>query len=126
MTRTVLVALIAGLSCALIVTPTTRAASQHAAAERLAIGTPIDREISGRQPHIYELALNAGEYADLVVEQRGIDVAVNLGDSAGTLIAQFDAESRKQGREVVGVVAQSRSVFRVNVRARFPRDAAGR
>src|SRR5437867_5077435 len=127
MTRTLFVSLLAGLSCALIVTPTTRAASQPPeAAARLAIGTPIDREISGRHPHIYELALNAGEYADLVVEQRGIDVAVNLGDSAGTLIAQFDAESRKQGREVVGVVAQSRSVFRVNVRARFPRDAAGR
>ena len=61
MTRTVLISLFAALSCALIAATATRAATQPPeAAARITIGTPIDREISGRQPHTYELALNPG------------------------------------------------------------------
>src|SRR5438045_9391162 len=124
MTRSVLISLLAGLSCALIATPATRAVSQPSdAPTRLAIGTPIDREISGRQQHVYDIALKAGDYADVIVEQRGIDVVVSVGDSAGTLIAQFDAEGRKQGREIVGMVAQSAAAYRVSVRPRYPRYA---
>src|SRR6266849_4396851 len=125
MTRWVLVSLLAGLSSAPIVTPTTRAASQLAEAPvQLAIGTPIDREISGRQQHVYELALKAGEYAGVIVEQRGIDIVLSVRDSSGTLIAEFDAEGRKQGTEFAGVAAQSASGYRVTVRPRYPREPA--
>jgi CHAT domain-containing protein len=93
---------------------------------RLEVGTPIDRAISGRQQHVYEFALKAGEYADVIVEQRGIDVVVSVLDASGNLIAEFDAESRNDGRERAGVVAESASGCRVRIRARFSRAPAGR
>src|SRR5262249_48617841 len=117
---------LAVLSSALIAVSTTRAASQTSdTPAHLEAGTPIEREISGPQDHIYTLALKAGEAADLVVEQRGIDVVVRVGDSAGALIAEFDADALKQGKEVVGVAAEAPTEYRVTVRPRYRRDAAG-
>src|SRR5262252_9286557 len=100
MTRSL--ASLSALSAALIAAPAVRVTSQVPdAAVRLAIGTPIDREISGRERHLYALPLSAGDYVDVVVVQRGIDVVVDVSDSAGTLIAGFDADERKQGMETV-------------------------
>ncbi|MBO0863054.1 MAG: hypothetical protein J2P21_32080, partial [Chloracidobacterium sp.] len=41
-------------------------------------GKPIERELSGGQSHSYIIPMNSGEYLHIVVEQRGIDVAVAL------------------------------------------------
>ena len=45
-------------------------------------GRAIERPIAGGESHVYRLALGAGEYAAIVVEQRGIDIAVQLLDEA--------------------------------------------
>jgi len=93
---------------------------------RLELGTPIEREISGRQQHAYEVTLKPGEYADVIVEQQGIDVVVAVQDAGGKLIAEFDADSGTGGRERAGVVAESASGYRVRIRARYSRAPAGR
>src|SRR5262245_62160915 len=41
-------------------------------------GKPVERELSGGQAHSYKIAMISGQYAHIVVEQRGIDVAVTL------------------------------------------------
>jgi hypothetical protein len=68
--------------CALTTGQPAPAASQVAEiTSRLELGTAIDREISGWQQHVYELALKAGEYAGVIVEQRGIDIVLSVRDS---------------------------------------------
>ena len=62
-------------------------------------GTAVERELQGGQEHLYSLTMAAGEYAGVTVEQRGIDVVVEVRSADGKLIAEFDSESRKQGRE---------------------------
>src|SRR5947207_2051906 len=41
-------------------------------------GRAIERELSGEEKHVYQIALAEGQYASLTVEQRGIDVVVQL------------------------------------------------
>src|SRR5262245_31336650 len=41
-------------------------------------GKPIERELSGGQSHFYKITMISGQYSHIVVEQRGIDVALAL------------------------------------------------
>src|SRR5262245_58941722 len=41
-------------------------------------GKPVERELVGVQSHSYRIKLEAGQYLDAVLEQRGIDVVVTL------------------------------------------------
>ncbi len=124
---TLLAVLISVCGGALIAGQAAPAASQATeTTSRLELGTPIEREISGRQQHTYEIALKAGEYAEVIVEQRGIDVVVSVLDTSGNLIAEFDADSRNDGRERAEVVAASASGYRARIRARYSRAPVGR
>jgi hypothetical protein len=59
------------------------------------------------------VALAAGEYARLTVEQRGVDIAIGILDPAGQVVAEFDSEARRNGTEQVEIVARrSRSTGR--------------
>src|SRR5215472_17119664 len=63
----------------------------------LELGKPLVREIAGSQKHSYQIALARGEYARVVVEQRGVDVVVKSFGIDGKLMAEFrefDSESR--------------------------------
>src|SRR5262245_44662653 len=41
-------------------------------------GKPVERELSGGQSHFYKVGMAAGQYLQVVVSQRGIDVMVAL------------------------------------------------
>ena len=86
-------------------------------------GNAIERPIAAGESHVYRLALAAGEYAAIVVEQRGIDIAVQLLDEGGRVAAEFDSESRKQGRELVGLVADTSRRYEVRVTPKYPKEA---
>jgi len=92
----------------------------------LEVGTPVQRELFRTARHVFEVALNAGEYAHVTVEQRGIDVVVHLLDSAGRTVADFDAESRTVGSESFGVVADAATTYRLEVTAVYQKYARGR
>lgn len=84
---------------------------------RLESGRPIDRELSGGQEHRYEITLAQGQYASVIVEQRGIDVIVRLFGMEGQLIAIFDNEYRNQGEENVELVAEVAGSYWLSVAA---------
>jgi CHAT domain-containing protein/tetratricopeptide (TPR) repeat protein len=87
-------------------------------------GKAIERELSGGQTHAYQISLSAGQSASLTVEQRGIDVVVQLFDPVAKLLAEFDSESRKEGTETVVLVAESAGAYQVRVMAKYPKDTA--
>jgi CHAT domain-containing protein len=88
-------------------------------------GAAVDRQITGGEAHEYRLSLAAGEFAGLTVEQRGIDVVIQVLDPAGKPIAEFDAESRKQGRELAGVVADPAGNYSLRIKPVYSRQAPG-
>ena len=87
----------------------------------------LERTISGSDEHSYRLALAAGEYARLTVEQRGVDIAIRILDPAGEVVAEFDSEARRNGTEQVEIVAPEKPIdWQIRIRPRYPKFPAGR
>ncbi len=80
-------------------------------------GKPVERELSGGQEHIYQIALTDGQYASVVIEQHGIDVAVQLQERDGKVTTNFDSEYRGQGEEKAEIVAEATGSYRLKVQA---------
>ena len=89
-------------------------------------GKAMDREISGKDRDGYALALEAGQFAEVIVKQRGIDIIAELADADGKTLAEFDSESRLQGEErVVAVSGPTAGHYQLNVKAKYSRARAG-
>lgn len=73
-----------------------------------------------------QVTLTKGQYANLVVEQRGVDVVARLFSPDGKLIVELDAESRTQGQESLEVVADATGTYKVVVGAMYKLLPAGR
>lgn len=95
--------------------------------------TPIDlqpastihHETSGKNVDRYSIALTSGQCAQLVVEQRGIDVVVQVIDGQDKVVAEFDADMRPQGRENVIVASNEGATYGIRVKPRYSRAPAG-
>jgi CHAT domain-containing protein/Flp pilus assembly protein TadD len=92
---------------------------------KLELGKPIERELIGGQHHSYQMTLDANQYVSIVVDQRGIDVAVKLFGPDGKQIAAIDSEIRSHGSETVSWVAEELGSYRLDVVMK-PMFAAGR
>jgi CHAT domain-containing protein/tetratricopeptide (TPR) repeat protein len=53
-------------------------------------GNPVEREIAGRQSHIYQITLAAGQFVHFRLEQRAIDAALILTAPDGKQMAEMD------------------------------------
>src|SRR5215813_6729380 len=56
----------------------------------LAPGAPVEREMSGDQRHLYQIALEAGQCLKIVAEQRGADISLTLNDHDGKQLASVE------------------------------------
>lgn len=91
----------------------------------LAPGAPIQRAISGKTVDRYSIALTPGQCAQLVVEHRGIDVVVQIADGQAKVLADFDADLRRDGQEDVAVTADAAETYEIRVKPRYSRATAG-
>ena len=82
---------------------------------RLEVGVPVERELAGGQSHSYEVSLTVGQYAHVIVDQKGIDVGVKLFAPDGKLISEGDSSNGTQGPEPVRVIAQATGIYRLEV-----------
>ncbi|HWW82956.1 MAG TPA: CHAT domain-containing tetratricopeptide repeat protein [Vicinamibacterales bacterium] len=83
----------------------------------LEAGQPIERQLARGEQHRYRLPMTTGEYARVIVEQRGIDVSVEVRGGDGSAIADFDDEVRSIGEEQIDVVADRSGGFIVAIKA---------
>jgi CHAT domain-containing protein/tetratricopeptide (TPR) repeat protein len=89
-------------------------------------GKPIEAELSAMKGHAYELVLQAGQYAYVIAEQKGIDVAVRLIGPDGHRIVRVDSPNGRQGPEPVREVAEAATTYRIEVVCSDPTAAKGR
>src|SRR5262245_4910999 len=92
----------------------------------LELGKPIERELAGGQSHAYQITLAAGQYLNVVVEQRGIDVVLRLLGPDGKQITEVDNETGNQGQETVTQVAEVPGNYRLEVNQKQKVAIAGR
>ena len=86
------------------------AAGQTPKSQALTPGAPIAREPSGRQPHSYEIVLEAGQFTIVSVKQQHAPANVSIRDPFGTKIFELYVEkaaifAEATGRYVVQVLA---------------------
>src|SRR5207302_6282599 len=80
-------------------------AKDQAGAASLQLGTPIDRTLAAGQSHRYTIKLELDQIAQLVVDQRGIDVIVRVFSPGGRRLGEFDTPNGTEGPENVPVIA---------------------
>ena len=89
-------------------------------------GNPTQRELTGSQSHSYQMTLTDGQYFKVIVDQRGVDISLELIGPDGKQVTESDTESRLQGQEIVEWVAEEAGSYRLDVLANFKNAAAGR
>src|SRR5262249_40934084 len=80
-------------------------------------GAAVERRVDRGESHGYAITPKAGECAQIVVEQRGMAVIVEVRGADGAPAAEFEDEIRTVGEEHVDVVASADSTYSVLVRA---------
>lgn len=93
---------------------------------QLAPDLRLEADLNGGETHVYSFTLAPGQYAGLVVEQRGIDVAVSLDSGDGRRLATVDSPNDTLGPEPLPVLADAESRYQLEIRSGDPRAPAGR
>jgi tetratricopeptide (TPR) repeat protein len=87
----------------------------------------VERELKGDEAHLYNVALAAGQYLQVAVEQKGIDLVVKLFDSSEKKLAGVDSSSGgMQGPKPLSFVAETAGNYRLEVRSVEKNSPAGR
>src|SRR5262245_2241918 len=89
-------------------------------------GKPVERELSGGQSHSYKITMISGQYLHVVVEQRGIDVAVALFTPDGKKIGEVDSEQATVGPETISAIADVAGVYRIEAHSTEKTAQTGR
>jgi CHAT domain-containing protein len=87
---------------------------------RLAAGAPVSCTVAQSASAAFLLAVEAGDYARVVVVQRGADVVATLDAPDGTRLIESDVADVTEGVEPLSFVAASAGDHRVTINARFP------
>lgn len=89
------------------------------------MGEVVAVELKGGETHSYFLALTPGQYVNVVVEQKGVDVVVVLRGPDGKQITQVDSPNGSQGPEKVSEIAEGAGKYRLEVRSPNKQAKAG-
>ncbi len=94
--------------------------------QRLEQAKPIERELKGGEVHAYTFKPEAGQFAGIVVDQRGIDVVVALFAPDGKQLIEVDSPNGTKGPEPVSLIAKTTGDYRVEIRSLEKTAATGR
>jgi len=83
----------------------------------LDMGKPLEQSIAQGETHSYTLTLSDGQYAHVLVDQRGVDLIVAFYGPDGAKIVQVDSPNLNNGVEPISLVASSSGTYRLEVRA---------
>src|ERR1700741_4562211 len=90
-------------------------AEAEAATISLELSKPIERTVAGEEVHSYAITLSSGQYAQIAVDQRGVDVAVTVLGSDGKSLFQVDSPHSTHGPERIAILADSPATYRIDV-----------
>jgi CHAT domain-containing protein len=88
-------------------------------------GKPVERELSGGQSHSYKITMISGQYMEVAVDQRGIDIAVALFTPDGKKIGEADSYKMIEGSETVWAIAEAPGKYLIEVSSREKTVRAG-
>lgn len=90
-------------------------------------GSSIEREIARGEKHVYKIVLAERQFANVSVEQKGIDVVIRVFNKTDErAMAQKDLNAKNEGREEIGFMASSAGEFRLEIEAKWSTSPTGR
>lgn len=81
----------------------------------LPAGEPVSRAINIGETHHYRVTLAAGEFLQVRVEQKGVDIKLRLSAPDGALLTQMDSPNGVEGFEIASLVAATAGSYTVEV-----------
>ncbi|MBL8149045.1 MAG: CHAT domain-containing protein [Blastocatellia bacterium] len=78
-------------------------------------GTTIEKRLQNEKNNTYDIELKAGEFLDIEVEQKGIDLGVVLCDPEGKVVLKTDSPNDEYGPEPVLYTAEKGGIYKVKV-----------
>ena len=78
---------------------------------------PVERELKGGETHVYGVRLKSGQFLNISVDQRGIDVVVDLLSPNEKQVNTQDSPNGRHGAESMVGIAETEGNYRLVVRA---------
>jgi CHAT domain-containing protein len=91
----------------------------------LSLHRPIGRTLEPGEQHSYQVALAAGQYARLEVEQHGIELVLEVLEPDQGLLAKFNDQMRPTGEQQIFIVANTAGNYTVRIKASLKGMPAG-
>jgi CHAT domain-containing protein/Tfp pilus assembly protein PilF len=89
-------------------------------------GQTLERELSSGQSHSYKIKVAANQYLKIIVEQKGIDVVVEVYLPDGKKLFEVDSPNGTQGPESLELITPIDGVYSLKVRSLEEKASAGR
>lgn len=102
------------------------AARAQGEAPTLTPGETVEAGMAGGETRLFRVTTSAGQYLRVVVEQRGIDLAVALVGPGSKRLLEMDSPNGSYGPEPVSAVAEESGGHTIEVRSPDKKAAAGR
>jgi CHAT domain-containing protein/Tfp pilus assembly protein PilF len=83
----------------------------------LELNKRIEREIAGETTHSYALTLTRGQYAYVVVNQKGADALLIVYRPDGSKLFQVDGPNEEFGPEPLSLLAETAGTYRIEVKS---------
>jgi erythromycin esterase len=84
-------------------------------AQQLEQHRPIERPLGAKETHAFTITLEAGQFLDAAVNQRGVDVVVRVIGPDGKLVAEIDSPNGAQGDEPIAIEAKLGGRYRIEI-----------
>ncbi|MFY9224620.1 MAG: tetratricopeptide repeat protein, partial [Blastocatellia bacterium] len=81
----------------------------------LIVGKVIERELVGGNTHSYSINLEANQYLNVVVEQKGIDVVVRVYNPVGEKVYEVDSPNGTEGEEPVYLITKTAGTYNLEI-----------
>jgi tetratricopeptide (TPR) repeat protein len=95
-------------------------------AGRLEFNKPVERDFQGGQTDVYTIQLHAGQFLHVVVEQKGIDVVLQLVGPDRKTIVEADSPNGAWGPEPASLIAEASGTFAIGVLSLDEASAPGK
>ncbi len=76
----------------------------------------VQRHLARGEEHRYQIPMTAGEFARVIVEQKGIDVVVQVRDADDNAVDEVQEEIRRYGEEDVDLVAGKDGAYTLTIK----------
>lgn len=93
--------------------------------EQLAEGKPVTKQLKNDEIHSYAVALEAGQFLGLAIEQHDVDVIIKVFAPNGESLGEFDTPTNGRGTETVRIGAKTAGDYRIEIYTLSERAESG-